>query len=367
MPLVAIIRRLARGFMPSNASVHLVVVVRETCTLEQLLDGRLLPVDAEGNTAFTWLRTEIHLTAKRPVDPGAIIDGGDDGGCGVSVEEAGSEESAETTNGERRVLASCLHPSSPERAQTSGKSAVRDSAQHGPSEENSEAHVSGPFRAGLLLDGTLHVSAAPLPPLLPSPPANVPLPVYEALSLLGSTAGLLLIAWPLSWSDSEAPWARQMASTSVTGGGMFVVATGSSCFLAAVLLWMTDFAATLLVIVQGRRSIATEVYKALNFLTRARTSVMKVEDSSGPVALDQEPATSVASTDAAQISIKEERSLGAFVPVAGRTRPDMQALLHRTPEGARIAVGGPPSMLSALGKELSKAGRPPFTRLTHAL
>ena len=203
--------------------------------------------------------------------------------CGVSVEEAGSEESAETTNGERRVLASCLHPSSPERAQTSGKSAVRDSAQHGPSEENSEAHVSGPFRAGLLLDGTLHVSAAPLPPLLPSPPANVPLPVYEALSLLGSTAGLLLIAWPLSWSDSEAPWARQMASTSVTGGGMFVVATGSSCFLAAVLLWMTDFAATLLVIVQGRRSIATEVYKALNFLTRARTSVMKVEDSSGPV------------------------------------------------------------------------------------
>ena len=164
--------------------------------------------------------------------------------CGVSVEEAGSEESAETTNGERRVLASCLHPSSPERAQTSGKSAVRDSAQHGPSEENSEAHVSGPFRAGLLLDGTLHVSAAPLPPLLPSPPANVPLPVYEALSLLGSTAGLLLIAWPLSWSDSEAPWARQMASTSVTrGGGMFVVATGSSCFLAAVLLWMTDFVA----------------------------------------------------------------------------------------------------------------------------
>ena len=57
---------------------------------------------------------------------------------------------------------------------------------------------------------------------------------------------------------------------------MFVVATGSSCFLAAVLLWMTDFAATLLVIVQGRRSIATEVYKALNFLTRARTSLMNV-------------------------------------------------------------------------------------------
>ena len=83
--------------------------------------------------------------------------------------------------------------------------------------------------------------------------------------------------------------------------------------------------------------------------------------------LDQEPATSVASTDAAQISIEEERSFGAFVPVAGHTRPDMQALLHRTPEGARIAVGGPPSMLSALGKELSKAGRPPFTRLTHAL
>ena len=133
MPLVAIIRRLARGFMPSNASVHLVVVVRETCALEQLLDGRLLPVDAEGNTAFTWLRTEIHLTAKRPVDPGAIIEGNDDGGSAPSVEKAGSqkpgertgseasaektdtEESEETADSEERgVPASCLSASSPE-------------------------------------------------------------------------------------------------------------------------------------------------------------------------------------------------------------------------------------------------------------
>ena len=148
-----------------------------------------------------------------------------------------------------------------------------------------------------------HVSAAPLPPLLPSPPANVPLPVYEALSLLGSTAGLLLIAWPLSWSDSEAPWARQMASTSVTGGGMFVVATGSSCFLAAVLLWMTDFVAC------DRTGTAFDCDRSLQsaqFLDPCKDERDEGGGFQRACPLDQEPATSVASTDAAQISIKEE-------------------------------------------------------------
>ena len=134
-----------------------------------------------------------------------------------------------------------------------------------------------------------------------------------------------------------------------------------------MLLWVSDLAATMLVIVQGRRSISTTLNKALSTLTRAQTSVMKVEDLPGSEALDQEPASSGASTDAAEISLKEERSRGTFVPVAGRTRPDMQSLLRRTPQRARVAVGGPPSMLSVLSKELAKAGRAPFTCLTHSM
>jgi len=31
--------------VPSNASVRLVLAVREVCALEQLLDGRLLPIE----------------------------------------------------------------------------------------------------------------------------------------------------------------------------------------------------------------------------------------------------------------------------------------------------------------------------------
>ena len=44
---------------------------------------------------------------------------------------------------------------------------------------------------------------------------------------------------------------RPMASTSVTGGGIFVVATASSCFLAAVLLWVSGLPATIVVIVHA--------------------------------------------------------------------------------------------------------------------
>ena len=56
----------------------------EVCALEQLLDGRLLPLDADGATCFGWLRTEIHLTARRP--PTAVQAGRGD------EEERGDEQ-----------------------------------------------------------------------------------------------------------------------------------------------------------------------------------------------------------------------------------------------------------------------------------
>ena len=40
VPLVAVVRRLAAGPVPSNASVRLVLAVREVCALEQLVRVR---------------------------------------------------------------------------------------------------------------------------------------------------------------------------------------------------------------------------------------------------------------------------------------------------------------------------------------
>ena len=342
----------------------------EVCALEQLLDGRLLPMDADGATYFGWLRTEIHLTAKRAA---TAVQGGSGG--------SGDEE-------ERGVpYQASLEPCPPEAVPASARAAVRDSVEHVLTDECTHAQVTGPFYAKLQPDDTIRVSAAPFSALAAShtDPKAVPLQAYEALSLIGAAAGFLLIAWPLSWSDAKAPWARRMASTSTTGGGGFVVATISSWLLAALLLWMCDWAVQLVAFLQRRgpnhacSGLGLAVLSAFSVRTSSpimkTTAVqdVKLVDSCESVATDQSGAQ-VASAGVAdgpsgegEHPIDGERSLGTSVPVAGRTRPDMGALLRRTPPEARVAVGGPPAMLATVAKELSKAGRAPFVCLTHSM
>ena len=341
----------------------------EVCALEQLLDGRLLPMDANGATYFEWLRTEIHLTAKRP--PTAVQDGKSD------EEERGVPYQAS------------LEPCPPEAVPSSTRGAVRDSVEHVPADECTQAQVTGPFSAKLQPDGTIRVSAAPFSALAAShtDPKAVPLQVYEALSLVGAAVGFLLIAWPLSWSDAKAPWARKMASTSTTGGGGFVVATVSSLFLAALLLWMCDWAVQVVAFLQrrGPNRACSELGLAVLSAFSVRTSSpivkmtaaqdVKLVDSCESVATatDQSGARAASASVAEGPSGEEarpingERSLGTSVPVAGRTRPDMGALLRRTPPETRVAVGGPPAMLATVAKELSKVGRAPFVCLTHSM
>ena len=352
----------------SCCTVHMsMFLTGEVCALEQLLDGRLLPMDADGATCFSWLRTEIHLTARRP--PTAVQDGKRD------EEERGVPYQAS------------LEPCPPEAVPASARAAVRDSVEHVPADECTPAQVTGPFSAKLQPDDTIRVSAAPFSALAASrtDPKAVPLQAYEALSLVGAAAGFLLIAWPLSWSDAKAPWARKMASTSTTGGGGFVVATLSSLFLAALLLWLCDWAVQLVASLQrrGPSRACSGLGLAVLSTSSARTSSpivkttavqdVKLVAACAPVATDQLGARAASAGVAEGASSEEERpingerSLCTSVPVAGRTRPDMGALLRRTPPEARVAVGGPPAMLATVAKELSKAGRAPFVCLTHSM
>ena len=302
-------------------------------------------------------------------------------------------------------------PCPPEAMPSLARAVVRDSVGHALADEGVQAQMTGPFHAKLHPDDTIRVSAAPFAALAAShpDPKAVPLQVYEALSLVGSAVGFLLIAWPLSWSDAKAPWARRMASTSTTGGGGFVLATVSSWFLAVMLLWMCDWAAQLVAFLQRRGINPVEtVLSAFSVRTSSpivKTSVvLKLDDScefvaegraaariSSPIVkttaaqdvkdlvASREPfATNQSGGRAASAGVLEgasseerpvdgEHSLCAPVPVAGRIRPDMEALLRRTPPEARVAVGGPPAMLATVAKELSKTGRAPFVCLTHSM
>ena len=63
-------------------------------------------------------------------------------------------------------------------------------------------------------------------------------------------------------------------------------------------------------------------------------------------------------------SFAESSTTSVTVPLAGRARPHIGKLLRATPIGARVAVGGPPSMVEGLNKELREAGRTPSVCLT---
>ena len=260
-----------------------------------------------------------------------------------------------------------FEPCPPEAVPALVRAVVRDSLEHVLPDECTQAPTTGPFCAKHHLDDSIRVSAAPFSVLASSHtgPKAVPLQVYEALSLIGAAVGFLLIAWfPL--------WARRMASTSMTGGGGFLLATATSCFLAALLLWMCDWGARFVALLQ-RQPWAVSALGSFSVNTSrpiVKTSaVLKLDDS-----CEHSAAPGASAGVAESPSCKEalsvecgEHSLGTFVPVAGRTRPDMGALLRRTPPEARVAVGGPPAMLATVAKELSKAGRAPFVCLTHSM
>ena len=63
-------------------------------------------------------------------------------------------------------------------------------------------------------------------------------------------------------------------------------------------------------------------------------------------------------------SFAESSTTSVTVPLAGRARPHIGKLLRATPIGARVAVGGPPSMVEGLNKELRESGRTPSVCLT---
>ena len=321
VPLVAILRRLAYGRkpLPQSASVHLVLVVREACAIEQLLDGRFLPIDgASGETGYSWLRTEIYLTAKRK-----------------TPQEGDGEGPASSSASER-----------------------------------ASTQLEGPFTVEVDDDEQLSATAAPFAPLdgKHTEPTGVPIQVYEGASLLGAAIGFTVIAWPLIWRSSEAPWARRNASTSTTGGGGFLLALAVACILSALLLRICDWVSRLHACLRrrGPTQAAIKAIPASMVLDDERMEVAEDGGSSkggrgdGTEGIDLSITPSVSSSSSSGTS----SGLSVPVPLAGRTRPDVGKLLQSTPHGARVAVGGPPSMVNGLAKELKKARRAPSVCLT---
>lgn len=246
--------------------------------------------------------------------------------------------------------------------------------------------------------------------------ASLPLPVHEALSLVGSLAGYLSIVWPLIWRDSDALWARRMAPTATTGGGGFLLATLTAWVGALTLMAVCDRLASLLKFAQQMllaRSVGLERVVQASRCPVAHSSIEVTEMSSqhptttstrrvgssnkkptreliGAVSLDdlhsrvvEDEAAAVDAQDGHRNDIGHamsskrvatgESSAGESgtatrltIPLAGRKRPDMARLIKQVPN-AHVAAGGPPSMLKTLDKALATAGMEPVVRLTHSM
>lgn len=311
VPLVAVLRRLAYGKrpLPPGVRVHLVLVVREACALEQLLDGRFLPIDGEsGATGYAWLCTEIYLTARqrqRPPPPDNDL--------------------------ERRAPPAAIDHS---------------------------ASLIGPFITDHDGDGQIRAAAAPFAPLDGKlvEPTGVPIQVYEGASLVGAATGFMAIAWPLIWRGDQAPWARRNAPTSTTGGGGFLLALATACVLAHLLLRICDWMSTLRDCLR-RRPRAKAIIRARLMKAAEGNAGKGRRTGTDAIALNT-------SSPSSSSAFSEPSTTSVTVPLAGQTRPDVGKLLRSTPIGARVAVGGPPSMVEALNKELREAGRTPSVCLT---
>ena len=346
VPIVAILRRLACG-QPPAACVRLTLIVREACALEQLLDGRMLPLPATDGAA-------AHDAA---IGAGAVND------------EAGGYSATGYQWLCCRIFLTSKH--------LPRESSDEDGTWATPPEECTRRVPDGPFRIAVDSGGLLHATAAPFAPLTSHPePTGVPLQVYEATSLVGAVVGYMSIAWPLVWRGDNAPWARRNASTLTTGGGGFVLATVCSLLAAALLLKLSDLPGWLRSLTSHPERSPPSV--SVRAKPAARTSstgvellgVQLIDDGMAAVAEDGAVKARIEAAITPNItpsSNRPDQQSYVPVPVAGRTRPDMGELLRREPPEARVAAGGPPAMFDALNKALSAAGRPPSVRLTHSM
>ena len=167
----------------------------------------------------------------------------------------------------------------------------------------------------------------------------------------------MVIAWPLIWRSDSAPWARHNAPTSTTGGGGFLLALAVACMLAHLLLRLCDWMSTLRACLrQGPR--ATAIIRARPMEEFAEGGGKGGRTGTDGIAL------SACAVSSSSSSFAESSTTSVTVPLAGRARPNIAKLLHSTPIGARVAVGGPPSMVEALDKALREAGRLPSVCLT---
>ena len=392
VPLVAIVRRLVHTPMPPTASVHLVLVIRTAGALEQLLDGRLLPIDAATRqTHYTWLTCEVFLTGKCPTGSNEASGRGDEGGGGVdgssvAAAAADSDERGVPFEAGRFCSAPKAEPAriAASERRTSSRSADLEGSL--PHRTGAQPHLSGPFRAERVAGrpDVVRATAAPFPPRVPSDdvclPTGVPLPLYEAASLVGALLGFIAIAWPLIWHSDAAPWWRSNASTSTTGGGGFVVSCACAYAVAVTLLLLCDLAALGLGLARqrgrdGTPHIATEARGKRNVRT-SECHALELNDTREAVAEDgghRKPAGTTREGgrddhDAVALSVVDDLTIASVsVPLAGRQRPDMGELLRRVSPASRVAAGGPPAMLKGLAKALSAAGRPPCVVLTHSM
>ena len=388
VPLVAIVRRLVHGPTPPTASVHLVLVMRTAGALEQLLDGRLLPIDAvTGQTHYAWLTCEVFLTGKCATGGNEASSGGGGGDGGVQrsgvAAAADSDDRGVPFEAGRLGVVPKMEPAriaASERL-TSSRSADREGSL--PSRTGAQPHLSGPFCAERVAGqpDIVRATTAPFPPRVPLKdqrlPSGAPLPLYEAASLVGALFGFIAIAWPLIWRGDAAPWWRSNASTSTTGGGGFVVSCACAYAAATTLMLLCDLVALGLGLARQHGRDGTHIAIEARRKRNVRTSechALELNDTREAVAEDgghRKPAGSTREggrDDAVALSVVDDLTIACLhVPLAGRQRPDMGELLRRVSPASRVAAGGPPAMLKGLAKALSAAGRAPCVVLTHSM
>lgn len=407
VPLVAIVRRLARAYsgkqheqVPSSSHVTLVCVARELAVLE-ILDGAMLPKsDSDaGETSYSWLNVRIHLTGCQHTDliasEGKVADGH---ACAINADGAGGGSSTRGKELSPRlslidhelenviVVEDSVAPNTPSSSGTarSLQPALDEVSETPPvlsscsgcEEIALNASFSGPFRLVTTRAGDKRQVRALRSPF--TPPAisrheasdvggclrgMTTIRVHEICSVLGAFGGFVGTAMSLSWGSNAVPLYRSNVSTSASGGAAFVAACIGAMAGSLLLLRLTDGCAWLRSLLGAKERCRTLIH---TWPLSSRTALSGGGDDD-PV--DRVSGVQLAGnpTHGQPVVQRERQCESCAVPVWSLRRPRFEELLLANP-AAKVVAGGPEVMLSSLDAALASEKRKrELTRLTRSM
>lgn len=412
-PAVAVLHRIAaHARLASDARVRLVCVVRELTTLE-MLDRRMLPRNAEGQTGYAWLTAEIHLTGPSaavwpaPATPPCADPEASPCEPADATEPPTSSGSSDTSGGE---------PPSDSDSDPNSSSRLAEVDPVEPGAVRLSAAVDACGTPHLVATAHAYRAAATLPGLCGAASrrrggvlgyGGPPRPQrHEIASLVGATLGFYGCCWPLMWAFG-APLSRGAHSTTVEGvgglAGTFAAAFAGSCLVLGLVDLAFDVRAYLAARKSCRRSLSRWPAELATRATDLADSFIELTPELGPTtpqgntpageALEPlslpraaEPRGDEAPSGSPRQHSRDRppRMSGMRVHLTSRGRPDAEALVSSLvgPSGGErgqpsgqpsavaplVAVGGPPALLRsfAIAARRSEALGAPLVRLTHS-